>query len=255
MHLVLEHTADVWLFCHRLPKSFGSKLANTLAKSLAVSAAKSKRLLGLMFASGGILASWRRKVRNALKRGSMVKANFNADFVRLMLGAAIAGLHCLAINDSHAEPINNWVQDYVVQFLCCGKQDAGGAGVYLGNGLAITAAHVAGGGTSGILINGLNVPAALIKTGSFPELDLSLIYMDPGKLPDSQRERRTTLCQEQPPAGAPVILAAPQGITRTSIASPTLIPPEYKTKFSTLISDGSTDGKSGSGVFDAEKNC
>jgi hypothetical protein len=79
--------------------------------------------------------------------------------------------------------------------------------------------------------------------------------MDQTKIPDSLRERRMTLCQEQPPAGAPVILAAPEGITRTSIASPTLIPPEYRTKFSTLISEGSTDGKSGSGVFDAEGKC
>ena len=138
---------------------------------------------------------------------------------------------------------------------CCWAANklAGNAGVYLGNGLVITAAHVAGGKT--VRIDGLNVPAGLIKAGSYPELDLSLISMDQGKIPDSLRERRMTLCQEQPPAGAPVILAAPQGITRTSIASPTLIPPDYRTKFSTLISDGSTDGKSGSGVFDAEKKC
>jgi hypothetical protein len=185
----------------------------------------------------------------------MAKANFNTDFAKLMLGAAIVGLICLAINGSHAEPLDNWVQDYVVQFLCCGEPNAGGAGVYLGNGLVITAAHVAGGKTSGVRIDGLNVPAALIKAGSYPQLDLSLITMDQGKIPDNLRERRMTLCQEQPPAGAPVILAAPQGIARTSIASPTLIPQGYRTKYSTLISDGSTDGKSGSGVFDAERKC
>jgi len=98
-------------------------------------------------------------------------------------------------------------------------------------------------------------PMIIVKRGSFPQLDLSLISMDPGKIPDSLRERDMPLCREQPPTGAPVILAAPQGITRTSIASPTLIDPEYRTKYSTLISDGSTDGKSGSGVFDAEGKC
>jgi hypothetical protein len=192
---------------------------------------------------------------NTLERGSMAKPNFNTDFGNLTLATAIVGMVSLAISAPQAEPMDNWVQDYVVQLLCCGEQNAGGAGVYLGNGLVITAAHVAGGKTSGVRIDGLNVPAALIKTGSFPELDLSLIYMDPGKIPESLRERRMTLCQEQQPAGAPVILAAPQGITRTSIAPPTLIPLEYRTKFSTLISEGSTDGKSGSGVFDAEKKC
>jgi hypothetical protein len=185
----------------------------------------------------------------------MAKAKFNADFVNLILGAAIVGPICLAISGSRAERMDNWVEDYVVQFFCCGKQDAGGAGVYLGTGLAITAAHVGGGGASGVRIDGLNVPAALIKAGSFPELDLALIYMDQGKIPDSLRERRMTLCQEQPLAGAPVILAAPQGITRSSIASPAVIPSEYRTKFPTVISDALTDGKSGSGVFDPEKKC
>jgi len=185
----------------------------------------------------------------------MAKANFNTESAKLVLGAAIVGLVCLDFSGSRAERMDNWVQDYVVQLLCCGKQDAGGAGVYLGNDLVITAAHVGGGGTSGVRIDDLTVPAALIKAGSFPQLDLSLIYMDPKKIPDSLRERRMTLCQEQPPVGAPVILAAPQGITRNSIASPTLLSPEYRTKFSTLISEGSTDGKSGSGVFDAERKC
>jgi hypothetical protein len=183
----------------------------------------------------------------------MAKANFNGDFANLTLGAAIAGLICLAISGLHAEQIDDWVQDYVAQFLGGDEQNAGGAGVYLGNGLVITAAHVGTG--NGVRINGLNVPAALIKKGSFPELDLSLIYMDQGKIPDSLRDRRMTLCREQPPAGAPVILAAPQEITRSSIASPAVIPPEHRTKFLTLISDGATDGKSGSGVFDPEKKC
>src|SRR5262249_25590077 len=155
----------------------------------------------------------------------------------------------------HAEPMDNWVQDYVVQLLCCGEPNAGGAGVYLGNGLVITASHVAGAQTSGVRIDDVDVPASLIKRGSFPQLDLSLITMEQSTIPDRMRERRMTLCQEEPPDGAPAILAAPQGITRTSIASPTLIPPKYRTQFTTLISEGTTNGKSGSGVFDAEKKC
>jgi hypothetical protein len=34
-----------------------------------------------------------------------------------------------------------------------------------------------------------------------------------------------------------------------------LHPPEFRTKFPTLISEGKTDGKSGSGVFDPEGKC
>lgn len=183
----------------------------------------------------------------------MSEATSNSDFGNLLLKAAIIGLSCLAVSASRAEQTDDWVRDFVVQFLCCGKPDPGGSGVYLGNGLVITAAHVGTGDS--VRIDGLNVPARPIKTGSFPELDLSLVTLDQSKIPDSVRERRVTLCDQQPPPGAPVILAAPQGITRTSIASPTLIPPEYRSKFLTLISDGLTDGKSGSGVFDVEKKC
>jgi len=177
----------------------------------------------------------------------MAKTNFT-EFANLVLAAAIVGLGCLAISGLHAEPMDNWVQDYTVQVLRGDEQKPGGAGVYLGNGQVITAAHVAGANTRGVRIDGLNVPARLVKTGSFPQLDLSLIS-------NSLRERRMPLCHEQPPAGAPVIVAALREVTRTSIASPTLIAPEYQTKYSTLISDGSTDGKSGSGVFDAEGKC
>src|SRR5262249_1502381 len=83
----------------------------------------------------------------------------------------------------------------------------------------------------------------------------SLISMEQRKIRAHLHGRRMPLCQGQPPAGAPVIIAALRGITRTSIAPPTVIAPEYRTKYSTLISDGSTDGKSGSGVFDAEGKC
>ena len=134
------------------------------------------------------------------------------------------------------------------------KPRPGGAGVYLGNGLVITAAHVAGANTRGVRIGGLNVPARLVKTGSFPDLDLSLIFMNKGKFRIVGMSAECRSVKNSRP-GAPVIIAALQGITRTSIASPTLIPPEYRTKFSTLISDESTQGKSGSGVFDTEGKC
>ena len=184
----------------------------------------------------------------------MAKANFTYEVTNMVLGAAYVALLCLVISDAHAEPIDNWVQKYVVQFLSGKEDNPFGAGVYLGNGLVITAAHVVG-STRGVRIDAVDVPARLVKRGSFPELDLSLISVDKSKLPDDSRERKMSLCQEQSPAGAPVLLGAPQGITRTSIASPMVIPPELRTKYPTLISELTTDGKSGSGVFDVEGKC
>ena len=171
---------------------------------------------------------------------------------KLKSRAVVIGLVCLAVGGARAEPTDNWVQEYVVQFP--GPEgNPGGAGVYLGKGLVITAAHVVGPQSRTVGIDGVSLAATLIKGGGDP--DLSLLSMDERTLPTSLLERRMPLCQEQPPVGAPVILGAVRGITRTSIASPMLIPPEMRTKFSTLISEAETNGKSGSGVFDAEKKC
>jgi hypothetical protein len=182
----------------------------------------------------------------------MAKVKLNNDIANLALSASVA--LCLATSRSQAEPTDSWVQDYVVQFLSGKEENPFGAGVYLGNGLVITAAHVVG-STRGVRIGAENAPARLVKRGSFPQLDLSLISVDQAKIPASLRERRMPLCQEQSPPGAPVILAAPQGITRTSIASSNIIPAQLRTKYPTLISERTTDGKSGSGVFDVEGRC
>ena len=153
-------------------------------------------------------------------------------FAKLKSKAVVIGLVCLAVGGARAEPTDSWVQEYVVQILWGPERNFGGSGVYLGKGLVISAAHVVGPQSRTVGIDGVSLAARLIKGGGDP--DLSLLSR---------------------PAGAPVILGAVRGITRTSIASAMLIPPEYRTKFSTLISEAETNGKSGSGVFDAEKKC
>ena len=134
---------------------------------------------------------------------------------KLKSRAVVIGLVCLAVGGARAEPTDNWVQEYVVQFPGPEK-NLGGAGVYLGKGLVITAAHVVGPQSRTVGIDGVSLAARLIKGGGDP--DLSLLSMDERTLPTSLLERRMPLCQEQPPVGAPVILGAVRGITRTSIA-------------------------------------
>jgi hypothetical protein len=67
--------------------------------------------------------------------------------------------------------------------------------------------------------------------------------------------RRMPLCQNPPKVGKAVIVAIPEGTARSRIMSPLLLPPIYRTKFATAISDVETTGNSGSGVFDAETKC
>lgn len=165
----------------------------------------------------------------------------------------VIGLFCLSLNGAKAEPTDNWVQDYVIQFLWGPEQNLGQAGVYLGKGVVISAAHVAGANTRGVRIDGLTLPAKFVKAGKFPQLDLALISIDPEKLPMSLRERRMPLCEKQAPVGAPVIVGALEGVVHSTIAPPLVLPPGVE--YSSLITEGTTDGKSGSGVFDAEKKC
>ena len=89
-----------------------------------------------------------------------------------------------------------------------------GYGVYLGNGLVSTAAHVAGGVTSAkphVVIAGQDLPAALIKQGNLESVDLTLLSIDGTKLPIGLQMRRTPLCERPPFAGERVVVAIPEG--------------------------------------------
>ena len=135
-----------------------------------------------------------------------------------------------------------------------------GYGIYLGQGAVITAAHVLGRWPSFIsnprvLIAGQELPAKVIKEGSFETIDLALLSVDEARLPVSLRLRRNPLCKEPPKAGENVIVVLSYGTVRSRIISPQLLLPKYRTNFNTFISDVPIAGGSGSGVFRAERKC
>ena len=131
-----------------------------------------------------------------------------------------------------------------------------GYGVYLGDGAVITAAHVVGHwplfAYPGIVIAGQELPAKVIKKGSFEQTDLALLSVDETLLPVSLRLRRNPLCKMPPYVGTNVNVAYPDRTVRSRIISPWLVAPQDRTRFSTLIND--VQG-SGSGAFHAERKC
>lgn len=131
-----------------------------------------------------------------------------------------------------------------------------GDGIYLGQGKVITAAHVVGRWPSfthpRVLIAGLDLPATVIKEGSFEQTDLALLSIDEVGLPVSLRLRRNPLCKTPPRIGTNVLIVAPEKTARSRIISPQLIPPQYRSKFSSLVSNAES---SGSGVFHADRKC
>jgi hypothetical protein len=131
-----------------------------------------------------------------------------------------------------------------------------GDGIYLGQGIIITAAHVVGHWPffthPHALVAGQNLPAKVIKEGSFEKIDLALLSVEEAQLPVSLRLRRNPLCKNAPEVGEQVIDVDPQETTRTRIISPMLIPVALQRRYDTLISQAQG---SGSGLFDAERKC
>ena len=159
-------------------------------------------------------------------------------------------------------PPQSWIRGILVRaqalFVENPRGEMRGYGVYLGQGLILTAAHVvsSGGRTqSTVRIANLELPAKPIRVGSFEQVDLALLAVDQAKLPVSLQLRRMPLCRMFPQADEDVIVAIPEGIAHSTIMSPRLLPPNLRAKFSTVIKDVATTGNSGSGVFDAYRGC
>jgi hypothetical protein len=146
-----------------------------------------------------------------------------------------------------ADPTDNSLRIYAVHV-------GGLYGVYLGNGLVITAAHVVGANPR-VWMAGRDLPAEILKRSPFEQLDLALLSVDPEQLPISLRLRRMPLCTRPLFVGAPVIIAIPEQIARSQIISPLRLPPDTRKRFATAIKDVATTGNSGSGVFDAQWKC
>jgi hypothetical protein len=133
-----------------------------------------------------------------------------------------------------------------------------GYGVYLGKGLVLTAAHVAGNVAQTkphVVIAGQDLPAALIKQGSLESVDLTLLSIDGTKLPVGLQMRRMPLCEHRPYPGERVVVAIPEATAPSKVLPRQAIPADLRGRFDTDIADVATTGNSGSGVFDAADLC
>src|SRR5262249_5667885 len=102
-----------------------------------------------------------------------------------------------------------------------------GDGIYLGNGLVLTAAHVVGRWPSytnpRVLIACLDLPGKVLKAGSPAKPDLALLSVDQTRLPVSLQLRRNPVCKEPPQVGMNVIVVYPERTVRSQMISPLLI--------------------------------
>lgn len=158
---------------------------------------------------------------------------------------------------AHTQDVDQSLRLYAVHVVRVPKENWTGTGVYLGNGLVLTAGHVAGSfwNTIHVEIAGQDLATEVIKRGQFSDVDLALVSIDDTKLPVSLRLRRMSICKQAPWPGEDVIVAIPEGIARSHVISPLRLPNDLAPKFRTAISDVATTGNSGSGVFDESRKC
>ena len=159
---------------------------------------------------------------------------------------------------THADSTDDSLLIYAVNIHQTPMQSWGpGYGIYLGRGLFITAAHVAGHTwwtRPKVAIAGTEYPTTVVKAGDFETIDLTLLSVDESRLPSRLTLRRNPLCAQPPWPGEPVITVVPEGTARSRILSPQRLPVNAR-MFNTVIGDVALTGNSGSGVFDAEKKC
>ena len=179
---------------------------------------------------------------------------------RMHLVRSLSGLLCLLVltSPTRAESWDDSLLVYAVNIHRTPMQTWGpGYGIYLGNGLFMTAAHVAGPTwltRPKVAIEGKEYPTKVVKAGDFETIDLTLLSVDQAQLPSRLSLRRNPLCERPPWPGQAVVTVVPEATARSTIMSPQRLPISVR-KFDTVISDVATTGNSGSGVFDAEKKC
>jgi hypothetical protein len=131
-------------------------------------------------------------------------------------------------------------------------------GIYLGNGAALTAAHVVGRWQLlkelQVRIAGQVLPASVVKEGSLDTVDLTVLSVDDEQLPVSVRLRRNPVCQGPARIGQEVVVVTAGGVARSRVISPLLIPASARAKYGTVIGDV-PGAISGTGVFDARRRC
>jgi len=175
------------------------------------------------------------------------------------IGFCLAAAPLLRLSFAHADSADDSLRLYAVDIWRDPPQTWGpGRGVYLGNGLVLTAAHVVGSAARtrpSVRIAGMDLPAKAIKEGNIERVDLTLLSIDEQKLPIYLRMRRMPLCEKTPRPDEHVIVAVPEETARSYIMSPMSLPFRVPRKFSTLISDVGATENSGSGVFDAGNKC
>ncbi|RBP17139.1 hypothetical protein DFR50_10324 [Roseiarcus fermentans] len=168
------------------------------------------------------------------------------------------GRNAAAQEGPESEGFDDGLRLYAVHVNRTPVQPWPGYGMYLGNGLVITAAHVPGNFADTrphVIIDGRDYPAGLVRQGSLEGVDLTLLSIDVAALPVRMRMRRLPLCAASPYPGERVVVITPESAAQSRVLPPAAVPTDLRARFDTVIGDVATTGNSGSGVLDVYNSC
>lgn len=134
-----------------------------------------------------------------------------------------------------------------------------GSGVYLGNGLILTAGHVVkpdpANPISSVIMDGWKQNATLVAVDP-RGLDLALLKIDPSEISRQRREMKPVdICATGTQPNQPVIVAAQGAVTLSQTVGVPIKDPALTGDWTSILATGYTHGASGGGVFDANKGC
>jgi hypothetical protein len=136
-----------------------------------------------------------------------------------------------------------------------------GSGVFLGNGMVLTAAHVVtiypGKLAVTVLIDGVRVDGKLVFEESAGGHDLALIQLPQDQLGEARRHQpKLAVCPANPTPNQPVEVAEQGHVSRSATVNTAISSAAKMTDgWTNLLSTGYHHGSSGGGVFDIGHGC
>lgn len=134
-----------------------------------------------------------------------------------------------------------------------------GSGVYLGNGLVLTAAHVIkvdpANPSASVILDGWKTEAKLVAIGQ-GAVDLALLKVDPAELSRQRRDMKPLdVCTLGTAPNQPVVVAALGSVSLSRTVGAPIRSPALSGDWSDILATGYGHGASGGGLFDAGKGC
>ena len=173
----------------------------------------------------------------------------------LCFGVVVAALLAAP---ARSQDIDDLLKVYGVHVDRTPRQSWTGLGIYLGQGIVLTPAHVSGLGfwrTPRVDIAGKLYPTRVLKDGHFHRVDLTLLFVDVNELPVSLGLRRLPLCPGPSWPNEQVVLVTQENAVRSFVVPPARLPGGIRSAYRTAVGLAPETGGSGSAVIDANKRC